>query len=277
MASAAQEERIIRPAAGWPWPDLNELWHFRDLFLVLGSRDLALRYRQTALGIIWVVLQPVVAAGLFAFVFGRVAKLPSGGVPYFLFAFAGAIAWNSFLSTFSKASLSLTQQSQLISKVFFPRLLLPLSTVASTLVDFVVSLVLLGALIAFNGIPVTPAMALLPVWLVMLQMLALGAGFFAAALTATYRDVQHALPVVGQTLLYASPVAYSVDAVPQAFRKYVLLNPLAPAIEGFRWSALGVGHVSIAGVAYCALLSLICLVGGALYFNRRERLLADVI
>jgi lipopolysaccharide transport system permease protein len=268
---------VIRPSSFWRSFDFRELWQFRDLLLVLGGRDVKLRYRQTALGVIWVILQPLVAAGVFAFVFGKVARLPSGGVPYFLLAYAGFLAWSAFQSTFAKTSLSLVQNTQLVSKVFFPRLVLPLSTVLSTLLDFAVGLALLLVLLPFYGLQPGPEILLIPVWLVLLQLLALGLGLYASALVVSYRDVQHALPVLAQLLLYASPIAYPAAAVPERLRDIYLLNPLAGLIEAFRWSVLGRGNVDWSSVAYAGVCSVLVFLAGALAFRSMEKKFADVI
>src|SRR5687767_10009520 len=178
----------IRPEARWSALDLRELWGFRDLLLAMAMRDVKLRYRQTALGVTWVLLQPLLAAAIFALVFGRVAKLPSDGLPYFLFAYGGLLAWNAFNSTISKVSLSLVGNSHLVSKIYFPRLILPLSTVLSTLLDFAVGLALLVVLMVVYRVAPTPAMLLLPVWFVLVVIMAVGMGLVAAALTVSYRD-----------------------------------------------------------------------------------------
>jgi lipopolysaccharide transport system permease protein len=268
---------IIRPASRWAAIDFKELWQFRDLLLTLAGRDVKLRYRQTALGVIWVVLQPLLAAGIFSFVFGKVAKLPADGVPYFLFSYAGLLAWNAFYGTLTKSSGCLVQNAQLVSKVFFPRLVLPLSTVYSALVDFAVALGMMAVLLVMNGIPLHAGVLLLPVWLALILMLALGFGLFCAALMVTYRDVQYVLPVVTQFVMYASPVAYAVSAVPQHLRAVYMLNPLAGLLEAFRWSLLGRGTLQTGAVVYAALFAVVVFVGGTFAFKRMEGRFADVI
>jgi lipopolysaccharide transport system permease protein len=256
------------------WRDLLE---FRELLVMLGKRDVTLRYRQTALGVIWVVLQPLLAASIFAVIFGRVAQLPSDGVPYFLFAYAGFLAWNGFQSTLTRASMSLLQNAPLVSKVYFPRLVLPLSTVFSSAIDFLVGLALYVALAVGYGNPPGLEMLLLPVGFLLLQALALGIGCYAAAVTARYRDVQYALPVFVQFATYASPVAYAVSAVPAEMRPYYLLNPISPVLDAFRWSLLGTPVASWPHVAYAAVASLLLLALGMIGFGRLERRVADVI
>lgn len=267
----------IRPARGWQAIDLRELWQFRNLLVTLARRDVTLRYRQTALGVVWVVLQPLLAAGVFSFVFGKVAKLPSDGLPYFVFAYAGLLGWNAFSATLTKSGGCLLQNANLVSKVYFPRLALPFSTIFSTLIDFIVSFALMAVLIGAYHVPLTAGLLLLPVWLVLIVLLALGLGLYASALTVTYRDVQYVLPVATQFLMYASPVAYAVSVVPAHYRVVYFLNPLSGLLEAFRWSLLGTGHLDGAAAGYSALAALVIFAAGAFTFKRMERTFADVI
>ncbi len=267
----------IRASSGWAALNLREIWQFRDLVFTLGSRDLKLRYKQTALGVAWVILQPLMAAGIFSFVFGKVAKMPSDGKPYFLFAFAGMLGWNLFSNTLSKVSACLIGNSHLISKVFFPRLVLPLSTVPSTLVDFGVSTGMMAVLMLVYRMPISFALLLLPVWLLLLVALSMGIGLCAAALTVSYRDVQYILPVVLQVLLYASPIAYPASAVPENLRLWYSLNPLVGLLEACRWSLLGTTPPNWLSLAIASSLSVAVLIGGTFSFKRMERQFADVV
>lgn len=267
----------IRPTSGWAALNLRETWQFRDLLMTLAGRDLKLRYKQTALGVIWVVLQPLLAAGIFSFVFGLVAKLPSDGVPYFVFSFAGLLGWNLFSGILTKSSVCLLGNQQLISKVFFPRLVLPLSTVPSVLVDFAIAAALMvGLLVAYRIAPGW-GLLLLPIWMATIAALALGVGLVTSALTVSYRDVQYILPVFTQMLLYASPVAYAASKVPAEWRGVYFLNPLASLLDAFRWSLLGGPEPMWGSVAYAAVLSAGVLVWGAFAFKKMERRFADVI
>jgi lipopolysaccharide transport system permease protein len=255
-----------------------ELWRFRDLLLTLGVRDLKLRYKQTALGIIWVVLQPLIAAGVFSFVFGKIAGLKApNGMPYFLFCYAGQVAWSLFSSTLTKSSGCLIGNAQLISKVFFPRLILPLSTVPSVLVDFFVAAAMLAVMLLCYHVPVTWRMMILPVWIAMLLLMSLGVGLLASALTVTYRDVQYILPVALQILLYASPVGYPMQSVPARLRIWCILNPLTTPLEGFRWSILGSGQLQWQLILCSVFLAVGVFVIGLFTFKRMERRFADVI
>ena len=238
-AARAPGTIILRPSRGWTALNLRDIWEYRDLLLSLATRDVKLRYRQTALGVIWVVLQPLIAAFLFALVFGQVAKLPSDGLPYFLFAFAGLLGWNAFNNTLTKIAGCLVGNAQLVSKIYFPRLVLPLSTLFSTLIDFGVALALLAVLLVVYHVTPGWGLLLLPVWLALLLLLAVGLGLVTAALTVTYRDVQFILPVLMQFALYATPIAYALSAAPARLRFFFELNPLAVLIGAFRWSLLG--------------------------------------
>ena len=267
----------IRPKSGWVPLDLRELWQFRDLLFSLAGRDLKLRYKQTALGIVWVVFQPLIAAGIFSFVFGRVAKLPSDGVPYLLFSFAGLLGWNLFNNTVTKCSTCLVGNSQLISKVFFPRLILPLSTIPSVLVDFAVTSGMMIVLMIVYGVTPGWSMLLLPFLMILLLMLALGIGLCTAALAVSYRDVQYILPVAIQILLYASPIAYAVSAVPEHLRFAYFLNPLSAPLEAFRAALLGTSTPGLPELSYAIAVAVIAFLIGAYSFKHMERKFADVI
>lgn len=266
----------IRPSSGWKPLDLRELWQYRDLLFTLGIRDVKLRYRQTAMGVFWVIAQPLMAAGVFSFVFGKVAHFTGHGVPYFVFSYAGLLGWNAFSNALTKVSASLVGNAQLISKVFFPRMILPLSSVFSTLIDFGVAFVMMLVLLVANRIAVGAALLLLPVWMLLLLMAAVGGGLYASALMVSFRDVQYVLPVLIPLLMYASPVAYAVSDVPERLQLFYTLNPLSGLLEAFRWSLLG-GALSPVALAYSAVFSVALFVLGAFAFKRMERLFSDVI
>lgn len=272
----------IVPARGWAPLNLRELWQFRDLLMSLAKRDLKLRYKQTFLGVLWVVLQPLLAAGIFSFVFGKLAKFPSEGVPYFLFSYAGLLGWNLFSSTLTKTSTCLITNNQLISKVFFPRLVLPLSTVPSVLIDFAVAMSMMIVMMALYA-PRPPgwALLLLPVWMVIILLIALGVGIGTAAVAVTYRDVQYIMPVLVQILLYASPIAYGLTKVMSelspGLRLLFLANPLSGPLEAFRWSLLDTARPPVGCLIYSAVFSVVAFVFGACSFKRMERKFADVI
>jgi lipopolysaccharide transport system permease protein len=270
---------VLRPTRGWVSIDVGELFRFRDLLFALASRDVKLRYKQTLLGAAWVVFQPLMAAGLLYFAFRIVAGIePPQGKPFFLFSFTGLLAWNLFSATLSKTSLSMVGNSYLVSKVYFPRLVLPLSGVVSTLLDFVVSFGVLLVLCAVYGLRPDLTVILLPVWIVLLLSFAMGVGLVAAALTVTYRDVQHILPVIVPFLLYASPVAYDVSQIAPRYQSaFYLLNPLAALIGGFRWSIMGTSLPPAGYIAWSIVVTSGIFILGAAVFRRTERRFADVI
>lgn len=267
----------IRANSGRAPIDFGELARYRDLLWTLADRDVRVRYKQTALGVLWVVLQPLLGSLIFAFVFGVVAGLPSNGVPYVLFAFAGLTAWNTFSGAVTRASTSLTNSSGMVSKVYFPRLILPLSSLGSVVVDFAVSLIMMAAMLAFYRLWPGWGILLLPVWLGLLLMLALGIGLAAGALMVKYRDVGLILPVALQMGLYASPVAWSTLVVPGRFRWVFMVNPLAGILDAFRWSLLGHGTLSPGALAYSAAAAVLAFWLGAIVFKQQERTFADVI
>ena len=269
----------IRPPRGWAALELGELWRCRDLLVTLAVRDLKVRYKQTALGIAWVVLQPLTGAAIFAFVFGAVAQMEApGAMPYFLFAFVGLVGWDVFSQTMTRAGESTLANAHLISKVYFPRLALPLAAVATTLVDLlIVTVVLVIVLAAVWELPALSTLLMMPVCVALLMMLAVGIGSICAAIAVHYRDVGHVLVVAVRFLLYASPVAYAVSEVPEAYRSLYYLNPLAGLIEGFRWSILGVDQPHWGFFAYSAVMCVGALIAGAVSFKRMERMFADVI
>ncbi len=268
---------VIKPPARWAPFRLKELWEFRDLVRRFAARDITLRYRQTALGVIWVVLQPLLAAGVFSFVFGQVAGFEETGIPYFVFAYAGMLGWNLVNSTLSKFSGSLLGNAGLVSKIFFPRLALPLSTLGSTLLDFLVSAAMMGVILAISGVAPGLAIVLLPVWMLLALLIAGGIGLMAGALTVKYRDVGYVMPVLTQILLYATPVAYSLARVPESAERWVKLNPLTGVMEGFRWSLLDVARPEAGALASSVIAAVVLFLAGATVFTRMERQFADVI
>jgi lipopolysaccharide transport system permease protein len=268
---------VIRRRQGWRMIDLQEIWRYRDLLLLLGFRELKLRYRQTLLGTAWVILQPLLGAAAIALVFGRLVGLKSGGAPYFLLAFTGLVGWSIFSVTLTRATTCLVNQPQLITKVSFPRLVVPLSTAIAPIVDCVVSLLALVPLLFVSGLRPTLGMLFVPLWLVGLLGLSLGLGFFLCSLAVSYRDVQHILPFALQVLLFMSPVAYSIDVVPERVRLLYRLNPLAVMVDGLRDSTLGRRTEADGLMILAFVVSAAFFVSGWLFFARAERRFADVI
>jgi lipopolysaccharide transport system permease protein len=270
-------ETVITPPGRLNMPAWRELWEAREVLYRFGMRDVVLRYRQTVIGVAWVVLQPLAAAGIFSIVFGQVADLSSGDVPYFVFSFAGMLVWNLFNGIVTRASPSLVANQALVAKVFFPRMLVPLSSVLSVLLDFLVASALFVVLLIAYGInPGWPVLTL-PLWVAVTIVLASGIGLAGSAATVKYRDVNYALPWVMQILLYATPVAYALSSVPDDLLWLFNLNPLTWLLECFRWAALGTAAPpawQMGGVAAAAGLVFL---GGTLVFQRMERGFADVI
>ena len=268
---------VIRPESSRSLGIAGDVWAFRDLLWSLADRDLRLRYRQTVLGVAWVVLQPMLGALIFTFVFGVVAELSSEGVPYFRFTFASLAGWGIFAGVLTRASGSLVQNAGLISKVWFPRAVLPASTIPAALLDFVVAVVVLVLISLPGGAVPGFGMLLAPLWAMALVLLALGLGLIGAALMVSYRDVQHILPVAVQLLLYASPVAYSASNVPFEYQALYHLNPVAVFLEGLRASLLGTAMPETRHVVSALLTTVVFLVLGSVIFRRLERRFADVI
>ena len=272
----------IRPPGRWAALHLGEVLQFRDLLAALVARDIKLRYRQTALGIAWVVLQPLLASVIFELVFGVIARLPSSGaVPYFVMALSGQIAWNLFANVVTRTSQSLLTNSNLVSKIYFPRLTLPLSSVGAVLLDLVITLGVLAVFLVCYHCNPGWRLLLLPLWLLILLLISLGSGLLLAGLAVSYRDVNYLVPVAMQLLMYVSPVGYTMAVVhtrlPARLFWLYALNPLASSLEGFRWSTLGSGDVQWGYVAYSLAVGAAMFVFGAVMFKRMERRFADVI
>ena len=268
----------IRPSAGFEWPDFTECFRFRGLVVALAVRDVKLRYRQTALGVGWVIVQPLLASGILAFVFGTIAGVTKPGrSSVFLFVLGGFIGWTLFSATFTRAGQSLLQHAALISKVYFPRLVLPVSAVISGLLDAGVALVFFVVLRLIMGPPFDWQVVTLPVWLAVLVMCALGLGLISGAFSVRFRDIQYIAPVLIQLLFYASPIAYRTSAVPEKWRGIYSLNPLAPLLEGLRWSLLGDGDFSLSSSIYGLAFAVVILSVGVYSFYRLESDFADLI
>lgn len=276
MADATLRPHLrIRPAQGWVGLRLGELWEFRDVLVMLALRDIKLRYKQTALGVVWVVLQPLVAGVIFAVIFGRFAGLPSGGRPYLLFVFVGLLGWNLFGGILQRAGNSLVGEARLITKVYFPRLLIPCAAAAAALVDYAVSLGVMAALLAWHGVWPGWWLVLLPLVTLVNLALAVGLGLWVAALNVRYRDFMYALPFLIQVGMYASPVVYGLELVPERWRGVFSLNPLTGILEAFRAALLGGDGTVFGPLALASALALVALGSGAFFFRRVERAFAD--
>ncbi|HVF39481.1 MAG TPA: ABC transporter permease [Gemmatimonadaceae bacterium] len=268
---------IIEPTSGWSALNLRELWTYRDLLRILAGRDVKLRYKQTSLGITWVVLQPLIAALIFTVMFGRFAKLPSDGHPYILFAFSGIIAWNYFAAVLQRAGNSLITDARLITKVYFPRLAIPLASTFSAMIDLAVSFGVLTVLMIVYGVTPTWRILTLPLFILLAAITATGVSLWLSALNVRYRDFVHAMPFMIQVWMLASPVAYATSIVPEKWRVLYSLNPAVAFVEGFRWAILGDSSINAAMVVITAGVAVLVFVGGAFFFRRVERGFADAV
>lgn len=267
----------IEASPAWGRVGLGAVWQYRELMFILVQRDLKVRYRQTVLGVLWVILQPLVPAVIFAIVFGRLADLPSGGIPYVLFAFCGLLSWNFFVGIVNRASNSLVGQAGLLTKVYFPRLVIPFSSALGGLADFLVPFCFTFVLMAVFRHPPTWRLAGLFLFLPLTLVFALGIALWLSALNVRYRDFTFVIPFVLQAWLYASPVAYSSDLVPEKWKVIYALNPMVSAIEGVRWAMLGQAFPAPQSVAISAVVATLIFSTGLLFFRRVERTFADYV
>jgi lipopolysaccharide transport system permease protein len=267
--------RLIAPPRSWFRLEWSELWAYRELLYFFVWRDLKVRYKQTAIGIGWAVIQPLLTMAIFALVFGRLAKMPSEGLPYPVFFYAALLPWTYFAGALMHATNSVVEHQSMITKVYFPRVLLPLSAVLSGLADFVLAFSLLVGLVLYYGIVPTPAVLLWPLFLLLAVATALAVSLWLSALNALYRDVRYAVPFLVQLWLFASPVAYPSTLVPADWRWLYGLNPMAGVIEGFRWSLTGHGQPPGLLVLASTIAVVGLLVGGFTYFQRIEGTIAD--
>lgn len=276
MAIADESVTETGPPGRLSW-DLGELWAYRELLYFLTDKELRVRYRQTLLGVGWAVLQPVLTMVVFSVFFGRLGGLPSDGLPYPLFTYAALLPWMLFAHVLTRASQSIVDHQSLVTKVYFPRLLLVLAPLGVGLVDFASAFVVLLALMLWYGLGPGPGLLLVPLCVALTALAAVAAGVWLAALNVRYRDVRHTVPFLTTLLLFASPVAYPASLVPARWQWLYGLNPMAGAIEGFRWALFGQGGASPALVAASVAATLLLLVTGLLYFARVEHTFADLV
>jgi lipopolysaccharide transport system permease protein len=277
-ANPAASERVILPRKGLAGIDLAELWRYRELFGFLTWRDILIRYKQTAVGIAWAVIRPVMTMIVFTVIFGRWAKLPSNGVPYPLLTFAALLPWQFFANSLAESSGSVVASAGMIGKIYFPRLIIPFAAVVSGMVEFLISCVILAGLMAGYRVPVTAAILWLPLFLILALLCALGIGLWFSALNVEYRDVRYIIPFLVQFGLYVSPVGFSSSIVPAKWRLLYSLNPMVGVIDGFRWALLGMKNgLYLPGLYLSSLIALVLFVSGVFYFKYMERTFADVI
>jgi lipopolysaccharide transport system permease protein len=267
----------IDPPHAWLDINLREVWDYRELLYFLVWRDLKVRYKQTVIGALWAILQPFLTMLIFSLFFGRFAHLPSDGLPHPVFYYSGLLAWIYFSGALQHATNSMVENQRVITKVFFPRLLLPMASVTSGLVDLAFGFVVfLGMAVYYHIVPVR-AVLLLPLFLLLALLTALGVGLWLSALNAVYRDVRYIVPFLIQFWMYASPVAYPSSMVPERWRWLYGLNPMAGVVEGFRWSLTAHGHAPTLLLAASTGMVLLLVVGGVIYFQKMEGTIADVV
>ncbi|MBN1264764.1 MAG: ABC transporter permease [Anaerolineales bacterium] len=278
MVSPKQVElTIIRPSSGWRQINLKELWRYRELVYFLIWRDVKVRYKQTLLGAAWAIIQPLMTMIVFSIFFGSLAKIPTDGIPYPIFSYTALLPWQLFETGISKSGSSLVSGRGLLTKVYFPRLAIPLAPVIAALVDFALAFLVLIVMMLYYGYPPTRAIWTLPLFLLLAMITALGAGFWLSAMNVWYRDIGYIIPFFSRIWFYLTPITYAASIVPEKFRILYALNPMVGVVEGFRWAMLGHGDAPSAQILVSVLISVVLMVSGAFYFRRMERTFADVV
>lgn len=268
---------VIEPSEGWVSLRLKELWSNRELVFFLMWRDIRVRYKQTVLGASWAIIQPLFTMIVFSLFFGRLAQIPSDGIPYPIFSFAALVPWNFFATGLTQSSDSLVTNSNLIKKVYFPRLVIPLSTVMAGSVDFLIAFGVLLLMILGFGISLTLKVFWIPLFVLLAFVTALGVGLWLSALNVQYRDIRYTVPFLVQVWMFSTPIAYPSSLLPPQWRVVYGLNPMTGVVEGFRWALLGADTQPGPMIAASAVAAFSLLIGGALYFRRTEKRFADVV
>ena len=268
---------LIQPRRGWLSFDLKAVYRYRELLYFLVWRDVLVRYKQAAIDVAWVVLHPLLTMVVFTIIFGQFAKLPSDGLPYPIFSFTALLPWNYFAQAISRSGISLVSNANLISKIYFPRLIVPISGALGPLVDFAISFIILLGMMVWYGIAPTWGVLALPFLTLLAVVTAVAVSLYLSALNVKYRDIGHAIPFLVQFWMYASPVVYSVNIIPQKWRLLYSLNPMVGVIEGYRWALLGKERPDYGVMAVGVVVASVLLLGGLVYFKRTERFFADII
>lgn len=273
----SDENRILlKPSTGFSL-DLEELWNFRDLLIFLAWRDITVRYKQTLLGAAWAVLQPVMTMIVFSIIFGQLASIPSDGIPYPIFSFSALLPWQLFANGLNQSSNSLVGNANLLSKVYFPRIIIPLASLLPPVVDFLLAAIVLILMMIYFSIGLSIKILLLPVTILIVMFFAMGLGLWLSALNVQYRDIRFIVPFLSQFLMYLSPVVYPASLVPESWRVFYALNPMAGAIEGFRWALLGTEVDILPLILTSCVVTFVVLMSGIYYFRRIEKVFADVV
>ena len=279
LASSKRQSPIlnIEPSNTWVSLKLGELWQYRELLYFLIWRDIKVRYKQTALGAAWAIIQPLFSMLIFSLFFGRLAKMPSDGIPYPLFSLAALVPWTFFANGLNQSSNSLVASANLLKKVYFPRLVIPIATVLAGVVDFALSFVVLLGLMAFYGITPTINLFWMPLFLLLALVTSLAVGLWMSALNVKYRDVRYIVPFVIQVWMFSTPIVYPSSLLPASWRTIYGLNPMVGVVEGFRWALLGTNTAPGFMIAVSATAALLLLIGGAFYFRHMEKSFADIV
>ena len=267
----------IAPSKGWVPLKLRELWEYRELLYFLIWRDIKVRYKQTALGASWAIIQPVFTMLVFSLFFGRLGKIPSDGIPYPIFSFAALVPWTFFANGLGQSSNSLVGSSNLITKVYFPRLIVPLASVFSGIVDFALAFIVLLGMMLYYGLVPTLNVLWLPLFLLLALVASLGVGLWLSALNVEYRDVRYVVPFISQFWLLATPIAYPSSLLHEPWRTIYGLNPMVGVVEGFRWALLRTGTAPGPIIAVSSGAAVVILITGAFYFRRMEKTFADIV
>jgi lipopolysaccharide transport system permease protein len=266
-----------QPSKGWEWPKLRELWEYRELLFFFAWRDIKVRYRQTVMGASWAIIQPVFTMVIFSLFFGRLGNIPSDGLPYPVFSFAALVPWTFFANAITQASNSLVVSGNMLKKIYFPRLALPIGTVLAGVVDFVLAFIVLIGIMLFYGLVPTGNIIWLPFFALLALVTSIGASLWLAAMNVQFRDVRYTIPFLTQAWLFVTPIAYPSSLLPEPWRTLYGLNPMAGVVEGFRWALLGTDTAPGLMMIVSSMVALILLVGGAFYFRRMEQNFADVV
>jgi lipopolysaccharide transport system permease protein len=278
LVAPDQLPRTRRQATkGWAWPKLRELWEFRELLYFFAWRDIKVRYKQTVLGALWAIIQPVITMVIFSLFFGRLAQIPSDGLPYPVFTYAALVPWTFFSNALNQASNSLVMNANMIKKIYFPRLSLPIATVLAGIVDFVFAFLVLLGIMLYYGLTPTINILWLPLFLLLALITSLGAGLWLSAMNVQFRDVRYTVPIITQAWLFVTPIAYPSSLLEEPWRTLYGLNPMAGVVDGFRWALLGTDTAPGQMTLVSGVVAVVLFISGAFYFRRMEQGFADVL
>jgi len=279
IAQSDSDTIILRPSRGWSALNLADLWRYRELIFFLTWRDLKVRYKQTVLGVAWAVIRPVITMVIYSLIFGNLAQLDSEGVPYSIFTYVALLPWQLFSKAMNDAGRSMVSNRNMVTKIYFPRLVIPVSTILSGLVDFLIAFVILIGMMIYFQVPITLNVLYLPLFLLLALVTALGVGLWFSALNVYYRDVGYVLPFLTEVWKYITPVAYSAQYITGKWQFIYALNPMAGVVQGFRWALLGtiLDASALTTMAISAFVAVVVLISGLFYFRRMERSFADMV